>query len=145
MIPVSTGVRCAIYAGIVLMAVIMTAEHAAADVCVYKPPKVRRVCGVIVDQSGVPIPAVKVTVLKDGTAVKSGTTDESGEFDFDTIQSGKYELDATVLGFQHARYQLTVLKPTNSCKRALRIEMVIPSLRCGGEIRETKTSLRRNR
>ena len=30
-----------------------------ADVCVYKPPKVRRVCGVILDQSGSPIADVR--------------------------------------------------------------------------------------
>jgi hypothetical protein len=135
--------RCAIYVGVLLAALILTVENADADGCVYKPPKVRRVCGVIVDSSGSPIPAVNVTVLKDGTAVKNASTDETGEFDFDAIQSGKYELDATVPGFQHARYQLTVLKPTDSCKHALRILMVVGSIHCGGDISETKTPLRR--
>jgi hypothetical protein len=38
-------------------------------VCVYKPPTVRRVCGIIVDPDGRPIPGVKVTVSKDGATV----------------------------------------------------------------------------
>jgi hypothetical protein len=86
-----------------------------------------------------------VTVLKDGATVKNATVDGAGEFDFDGIQQGDYELDATARGFQHARYQLTILKPTNSCKHALRIEMVVGGIHCGGDIRETNTPLGRKR
>ena len=111
--------------------------------CAYKPPKVRRICGAIVDSSGRPLPSVNVTVLKDATALKSEKTDENGEFDFDVKEPGKYELDAEVPGFQHARYQLTLPKPTDSCKHALRIEMAVVSIHCGGDIRETKNSIRR--
>jgi Carboxypeptidase regulatory-like domain len=136
-------VRFAFRAGIVLTAIVLQFEYADADVCVYKPPKVRRVCGTIVDSSGRPIPAVKVTVLKDGTAVKNDATDENGEFDFEAIQPGKYELDARTPGFQPARYQLTLSKPTNSCKHALRIEMEVGGIHCGGDIRETKNPLAR--
>jgi hypothetical protein len=136
-------VRFAFRVGIVLMAVVLQFEYADGDVCVYKPPKVRRVCGMIVDSSGRPIPAVKVTVLKDGTAVKNDATDENGEFDFEAIQPGKYELDAKIPGFQPARYQLTLSKPTNSCKHALRIEMEVGSIHCGGDIHETKSPLAR--
>ena len=145
MLDMKAIVRCAIYAGVVLTAVILTVEHADADVCVYKPPKVRRVCGMIVDSYGRPITDVNVMVLKDGTTVKNATTDEMGEFDFDGLQAGKYELDATAQGFQHARYQLTVLKPTNACKHALRIEMVVGGIHCGGDIRETNAPLSRKR
>jgi hypothetical protein len=129
-------------AGIILTALVLTVEHADADVCVYKPPKVRRVCGMIVDSSGSPIPAVNVTVLKDGAALKNEKTDENGEFDFDLTQSGKYELDAAAPGFQHARYQLTVSKPIDSCKHALRIDMAVGGIHCGGDIREMKNPLR---
>jgi hypothetical protein len=138
-------VRGAIYAGVVLTAVVLAVERADADVCVYKPPKVRRVCGMIVDSDGRPISDVNVAVLKDGTTVKNATSDEAGEFDLGGIQAGKYELDATATGFQHARYQLTVLKPTDSCKHALRIEMVVGGIHCGGDIRETNSHLGRKR
>jgi hypothetical protein len=145
MLAMKAIVRRAIYAGVVLTAVILTVEYADADVCVYKPPKVRRVCGKIVDTDGRPITDVNVTVLKDGTTLKNATTDETGEFDFDGIEAGKYELDATAKGFQHARYQLTVLEPTDSCKHALRIEMVVGGIHCGGDIRETNAPLGRKR
>jgi hypothetical protein len=145
MLAMKAIVRSAIYVGVVLAAVVLTVEHADADVCVYKPPKVRRVCGMIVDSDGRPITDVKVTVLKDGMTVKNARTDETGEFDFDGIEAGKYELDATANGFQHARYQLTVLKPTNSCKHALRIGMVVGGIHCGGDIRETNAPLGRKR
>jgi hypothetical protein len=134
-----------VYAGITLTALVLTVGQADADVCGYKPPKVRRVCGMIVDSSGRPIPAVNVAVLKDGIALKNEKSDENGEFDFDVKQSGKYELDAAVPGFQHARYHLTLSKPTDSCRHALRIGMAVASIHCGGDIRETKNPLRRKR
>ena len=134
-----------VYAGVILTALVLTAEHADADVCVYKPPRVRRVCGMIVDGSGSPMPGVNVTVLKNGTALKNEKTDENGEFDFDVKQSGKYELDAEAPGFQRARYELTVFKPTDSCKHSLRIDMMAGGIHCGGDIRETKNPLRRKR
>ncbi len=134
-----------VYACIILTALILSVEHAHSDVCAYKPPKVRRVCGIIVDSSGRPIPSAVVTVLKDATALKNQKTDENGEFDFNMKESGKYELDAAVPGFQHARYQLILAKPTGSCKHALRIEMAVVSIHCGGGIRETKNPLRQKR
>src|ERR1700704_6073167 len=117
--------RCAMYAGVAFTAVVLSVDLAVADVCTYKPPKVRRVCGMIVDISGLRIPGVRVTVLKNGAEVKNTTTDTTGEFDFDSMPPDKYELDAVVPGFQHARYQLTLSKPTNTCKHALRIQMTV--------------------
>ena len=125
------------------MAISLQFEQADADVCVYKPPKVRRVCGTIVDSSGRPIPSVKVTVMKDGKALKTDETDENGEFDFQAILPGKYELDAKIPGFHPAGYQLTLSRPTNSCKHALRIEMEVGVVSCGGDIHETKSALAR--
>jgi len=121
----------------ILQAVISTIQTTQADVCVYKPPKVQRVCGVIVDADGRPISNVNVSVLKEGTALKTTTTGRTGEFNFDSIQSGKYELDAAVAGFQHARYQLIVSNPTNSCKHAQQVQMAVGSIHCDGDIRVT--------
>lgn len=118
----------------------------SADVCVYKPPKVRRVCGVILDKSGSPLRGVRVMVLKDGTAVQTTTTDEAGEFDFSGLQAGKYELDAALGGFQHDRYQVSLSKPTNSCKHALRIQMQVGGIHCESDgIRETERPLSHKR
>ncbi len=143
MIAMNVILRRAAYAGVVLTTVALAVTHAKADVCVYKPPTVRRVCGVFVDSSGTPIPGVNVTVLKDGTAVENAKSDDAGEFDFDVLQAGRYELDATMSGFQHAHYQITLSKPSKSCKHALRVEMAVSSIHCGGDIRETKKPLSR--
>ncbi len=131
---------------LVLVAAVVVASDSTADVCVYKPPKIRRVCGVIVDPSGAPLRDATVTVLKGGTTVKALTTDDTGEFDFDVMQPGKYELDASLAGFQHARYQLTLSKPTHSCRHALRVQMAVGSIHCEGDgIRVTEQPLSRKR
>ena len=124
--------------------VVLTASGLPADVCVYKPPKVRRICGLIVDSQGVAISGVGVTVLTGGTTVATSTTADAGEFDFDALDAGTYELDVIASGFRHARYQLTLSSPTTSCKNALRVQMEIGSLHCEGDlIRETKKPLSR--
>ena len=126
--------------------VTLNLQTLSADVCVYKPPKVRRVCGVILDQSGSPIAGVRVMALKDGTAVQTATTDEVGEFDFSGLQAGKYELDAAVAGFQHAQYKVSLSKPTNSCKHALRIQMAVGGVHCESDgIHETERPLSHKR
>jgi hypothetical protein len=130
----------------VLVAAVFLPSDSGADVCVYKPPKVQRVCGVMVDPSGIPLSGATVTVLQNGLAVGTVITDESGEFDFDVKQPGKCELDATLAGFQHARYQLTLSKPTSTCKDALQVRMDVGSLHCEGDgIRETKRPLNHER
>jgi hypothetical protein len=132
----SASVRRALSVAI-LMTITSALQTTQADVCVYKPPKVQRVCGVIVDADGRPIPNVNVSVLKEGTALNTSTTDGTRQVDFDSIQSGKYELDAAVAGFQHARYQLTVSKPADSCKHALQVKMAVGSIHCDGDIHVT--------
>ena len=141
-----TIVRSAICAVILVSVAALSQQTLSADVCVYKPPKVRRVCGVVLDQSGRPIPGVRVMVLKNGTTVRTATTDEVGEFDFSGLQAGKYELDAALAGFQHARYQVSLSKPTNSCSHALRVQMAVVGIHCEGNgIRETGRPLSHTR
>jgi hypothetical protein len=129
----------------VSLAIIFATQTTQADVCVYKPPKVQRVCGVIVDPYGRPIPNVNVSVLKEKVALETATTDGTGEFDFDSIRSGKYELDAVVPGFQHASYQLTVSNSAWSCKHALEVKMAVGGIHCDGGIRVTNRSVVRKR
>jgi len=126
--------------------VALSIKPLSADVCVYKPPKVRRICGIIVDPQGVPVPRVTVTILKGTRKVETTTTEDNGEFDFDVMESGKYELDATASGFNHAQYQMTLASPSRSCEHALRVEMEIGSIHCKGDtIRETKNPLSQKR
>jgi hypothetical protein len=137
-------VRRAILSAVVAGFVVLTTAHLLADVCVYKPPKVRRICGIIVDPQGVAIPGVSVKILKDASTIATTATADTGEFNFDIIEPGKYELDATAPGFMHARYQLTLSRPANSCKNALSVKMDIGGTHCeGNTIRETKKPLSR--
>ena len=116
-------------------------ERASGDVCVYKPPKVRRVCGTVIDPLGIPIPNVDVTVFKNQDAVSHAVADEAGQFDFGTLAPGEYQIDVSMAGFQHGRYKLTLSKPTSSCKKALQIEMEV-GLPCKGDnIRQTNKPL----
>ncbi len=46
-----------------------------ADVCVYKPPKVRLVRGTVYDSSGQSISGVRVTITRGGVAVATQTAD----------------------------------------------------------------------
>ncbi len=118
-----------------------TVAHLSGDVCVYKPPRVRRICGIMVDSQGIAIPGVRVTVFKDVVPLKTSTTDQTGEFNFDTMEAGKYELDVEASGFMSGRYQLTLTRPTHSCKHSLRVEMEIGYPCRGGNIRGTKVRL----
>ena len=120
--------------------VALTTALLPADVCVYKPPKVRRICGIIVDQQGVAIPGVTVSILKDATTIGTSATADTGEFDFDAMEPGTYELDTTAPGFQHARYQLSLSKPTRSCKNALLVRMEVGGVHCEGDARNEQTS-----
>jgi carboxypeptidase family protein len=137
----------AITRGVILTAVAMAfvsfaAAHLRADVCVYKPLKVRRICGVIVDPDGAAVPGVEVTIFKDANAVAASKTTNTGEFNFHVMESGKYDLDVMAPGFQHARYSLTLLRPNSSCRNALRVEMDVGSIHCKGDaIRETRKPL----
>jgi len=69
-------------------------------------------------------------------------TADAGEFNFDVMEPGKYDLDVVAPGFKPARYHLTLARPTSSCTNALRVEMDVGSLNCVGDtIRETKKPL----
>ena len=116
---------------------------AIGDVCAYKPPKVRRVCGTVVDPSGEPVAKAGIRLLRNGDVVVKTNADQHGEFDLEVREPGKYELDTTASGFVEGRYELTLQHPERSCKNALRVELFVPTTStCGGNIMKTKTPLR---
>jgi len=124
--------------------VALTVVPITADVCVYKPPKVQRICGVIVDPQGAAVPGVQVTIFRGADVIAASTTADAGEFNFEVMEPGKYDLDVTARGFKPARYHLTLLNPTKSCSNALRVEMEAGSVHCAGDtFRETKKPLGR--
>jgi hypothetical protein len=84
----------------------------------------------------------KISVLKDGTSISSSNSDSNGRSDFGITQAGHYELDLAAVGFEPARYQLTLQHPSKSCSTGLRVKMALPSIHCGGgDIRKIKMPL----
>lgn len=124
---------------IVLLVFMATlATPCVADVCVYKPPTVRHLAGTIVDSSGQPIPGVRVVITQDDAPVASATTGDAGDFRFDTLKEGTYELAATANGFQSAHYKVVLHRPLTQWNKSLQIELAVGLPHCGGEIRVVK-------
>lgn len=101
-----------------------------ADVCVYKPPKVRHVAGTVVDSSGRPIFGVNIAIIQGGASVASAKTNDAGYFTFDSLKEGTFELSATAPGFQTARYKVLVRRPTMHWNRSLQIELAVGLIHC---------------
>lgn len=121
-----------------LLFVAMCRTPSVADVCVYKPPKVRHIVGNVVDSSGRPIPAVNVAVIQGGESVASATTNDAGEFRFDSLKEGPYELTATANGFHSARYKVRLSHPTVYWNRSLQIELAVGLVNCIPDIKIVK-------
>ena len=111
--------------------------QALANVCVYKPPMVGHIYGRITDGSDQPIPQAQVSVMRAEETVQTIVTGETGEFNFDSLRDGKYEIDVKASGFQHARYMLKLSSHRNP-KPVLRITLGIGSIRCQGSIEVEK-------
>jgi hypothetical protein len=131
-----------VLAALTAVATMTLLPRAAAEVCVYETQKVRRACGTIVDVFGRPLSGAQVAVTRDGTVVKELSTDASGEFDFDAVPAGKYDLDVKIPGFKSAQYRLNLSRPMRTCKNALGIEVSVTGIHCEGNIRQTKRPLR---
>ena len=87
--------------GLVLMgALLWIASHAYANVCVYKVPKVRHICGMVVDAQGRAIPGASVTLLKDLTPIDELRSKEDSTFSFGLIHTGKYALRMKFVRFR---------------------------------------------
>ena len=65
------------------------------------------VVGSIVDQTGAPLPGVRVTIR--GVAVRTAATGAAGDFAFPDLPEGDYEISAELSGFERARRAVRVL------------------------------------
>lgn len=120
---------------IALLILFVTIGSAArADVCVYSPPKARQLKGDVVDSFGRPIPGATVIATRGGKNLGTSRTNEAGEFNFDLLDKGEYELHFAQSGFQPADYKVFLTKPSKHWNRSLRIVLITGSLHCGGTI-----------
>jgi hypothetical protein len=93
------------------------------------------VCGKLTDQAGDPVLGATVKVIKDGINLATVKTDGSGNFSFDELKSGSYELDARLEGLEPFHSKIVVANPTKRCKRGLVILLVLsyPD-NCGSQV-----------
>ncbi len=56
--------------------------------------------GRVLDQLGAPIAAATVTLVRDGRHVNGATSDARGEFSFDGLAEGRYQVEALAAGFE---------------------------------------------
>ena len=59
--------------------------------------------GTIVDQLGGPVSAATVTLTRDGQPVAAGTSGAGGDFVFEGLPEGRYQVDVSAAGFQPQR------------------------------------------
>ena len=111
-----------------------------ADVCVYKVPKVRLMCGLIVDPSMRPIPAVTVTIGRTGETIETATTNETGQFSFASLPEGTYQISASVPGFQTGQYKVILVHKTAAWRKCLRIRLAVGMPHCDGAIEVIKAT-----
>jgi Carboxypeptidase regulatory-like domain len=125
------------YAYFILMflAYFGSAVPVSADICVYKPPVVRRVAGIVVDTNGQPVPNTTVTVFQDEASIAESRTDENGGFGFLSLKAGVYLVTFKATGFQTGSYRVTLRRPNPKDGHALRVEIIIGSIHCGGDIK----------
>lgn len=103
------------------------------NVCVYKPPTVSHIRGAIVDRTNYPIPQAQIAVMREDETLQTIITDDKGEFSFNSLPVGKYEIDVGARGFQHTRYMLRLSSRKNP-KQVLRITLGVGSIQCNGSI-----------
>src|SRR3954447_13562403 len=57
--------------------------------------------GHVIDPGGLPLPGVAVTLRSNGGGTPlTATTDSGGRYEFDDVPQGRYDLDATLDGFE---------------------------------------------
>jgi hypothetical protein len=112
-----------ILVGLLLIQTASRAEVICGKVRPIKP--VRCVCGKLIDPTGGPVSGATVTVIKDGIELATKETDDRGNFIFDELKSGSYELSAHLVGLLPFRSPIVVANAAKKCKRGLLIVLVL--------------------
>lgn len=111
---------------VVVSVLLLSPGSSSGTICVYKRlAPLRQVCGVVVTPAGDPIPDAKLKILTRGTELAAVHTGQNGEFVFDRVDAGVYEIQVDASGFGTVRYAIVVAKPGVSCKKMLRIQLTL--------------------
>jgi hypothetical protein len=83
------------------------------------------VCGTVLNVLGEPVANATLTVLSNGNGSTVVKTSERGEFSFDELTPGNYELQVQANGFRRYQFPIVVVKSKSKCSRALEIRLTI--------------------
>jgi len=120
---------------IACLAVLALCEPAVARP---QQPALRKIPGVVLDQSGAPVPRVLIEVrAPSGRLECTVVTDGGGRFMIE-LPDGKYDLDATAAGLAPVRRQHLEVGPASS---PIRITLAIPSIRQEIVVTATRTDV----
>src|SRR5690348_17308850 len=61
------------------------------------------IVGTVVDALGGTVSNASIRLIRDGRQVATGTSDARGEFTFDRVPQGRYQLEGTAAGFDTRR------------------------------------------
>lgn len=103
----------------------------------------RHICGIVIDESGAPVPQARVTILKDGTELATLQTGTDGQFSFEGLKQGNYEFQAQKEGFHGFRIPVVLVKPRDQCKRALEVVLSVANPCPGARLVKPKIVERR--
>lgn len=103
----------------------------SANICVNKRLKpLKHLCGVVVDSQGEAIVDATISVTRAGAAVSTTKTDSHGEFSFDALGVGQYELKAEAKNFVKFGFPITIAKLGTKCTRRVRLQLAIGGQDC---------------
>jgi hypothetical protein len=72
--------------------------------------------GRVQDATGKPLPGVTILVKKANSAFQENTvTDESGSFSLNRLESGKYQVEAKLAGFQNVAQEVELRQASTHC------------------------------
>jgi hypothetical protein len=88
--------------------ILLFAAFMAGDSQSQTSPRARSIVGVVVDPSGAAIVGAQVTLSRNGISSPLTRTDDSGNFRFDNLNPGDYQLDVQHEGFRETAKTLSV-------------------------------------
>jgi carboxypeptidase family protein len=87
------------------------------------PLKLHHVSGVVLFRSGDRIPNAKVVILQNGHEIAAQQSAKDGQFEFEGLLAGNYEITVQVEGVGAARTQILLTKPQPRSKNLLGVYM----------------------
>jgi uncharacterized GH25 family protein len=115
----------------VLLVFTLLVQPLSANICVNeKLEPLKRLRGVVVDYQGEPIPDATISVTRSGTEVKATKTDSRGEFSFDGLGAGQYELKAEAKNFVKFDFPIKIAKPSAKSTQKIWLQLAVGGQDC---------------